>query len=166
MLTISLYVLFVSQQCSKSLCVIFLMCFYFSFNIYYWTKITSPRFINSNICLYWLTNINFIVSFTNYKQRTCLIIKIFNNRTSKMPGIILNSHNRLCFFFYFSVGGLLFYSRYLCWLFAHSKSNTYCVVFLFCLSSSCVLCPQCCQFLWIVHFWLPLRYSLAFIYFG
>ena len=23
---------------------------------------------------------------------------------------------------------------------------------------------QCCQFLWIVHFWLPLRYSLTFIY--
>jgi hypothetical protein len=32
------------------------------------------------------------------------------------------------------------------------------------LSSSCVLCTRCCQFLWIVHFWLPLRYSLTFIY--
>ncbi len=30
-----------------------------------------------------------------------------------------------------------------------------CCVFLFCLSSSCVLCTQCCQFLWIVHSWLP-----------
>ena len=29
--------------------------------------------------------------------------------------------------------------------------NAYCVVFLFCLSSW-VLCTQCCQFLWIVHF--------------
>jgi hypothetical protein len=36
-------------------------------------------------------------------------------------------------------------------------SNTYCVVFLFCFSSSC------CQFLRIVHFWLFLRYSLKFI---
>ena len=53
-------------------------------------------------------------------------------------------------------------------------SNTYCVVFLFCFSSSCVsyvasfsglsmfdcpfvLCILCCQFLWIVHVWLPLR---------
>jgi len=26
-----------------------------------------------------------------------------------------------------------------------------------------VLCILCCQFLWIVHFWLPLRYSLTFI---
>ena len=26
-----------------------------------------------------------------------------------------------------------------------------------------VLCTLCCQFLWIVHIWLPLRYSLAFI---
>ena len=24
-----------------------------------------------------------------------------------------------------------------------------------------VLCTRCCQFLWIVRFWLPLRYSLA-----
>jgi hypothetical protein len=39
-------------------------------------------------------------------------------------------------------------------------SNTYCVVFLFFKASSCVLC---CQFLWIVHFWLPLRYSLTLI---
>jgi hypothetical protein len=28
---------------------------------------------------------------------------------------------------------------------------------------SCVLCTLCCQFLWIVHFWLPLRYSLTCI---
>ena len=38
-----------------------------------------------------------------------------------------------------------------------------CYVFLLCLSSSCVLCTQCCQFLWIVHSWLPLRFSLTFI---
>jgi hypothetical protein len=28
---------------------------------------------------------------------------------------------------------------------------------------SCVLCTLCCQFLWIVHLWLPLWYSLTFI---
>ena len=27
-----------------------------------------------------------------------------------------------------------------------------------------ILCTQCCQFLWIVYFWLPLRYSVTFIY--
>ena len=26
-----------------------------------------------------------------------------------------------------------------------------------------VFCALCCQFLWIAHFWLPLRYSLTFI---
>jgi len=26
-----------------------------------------------------------------------------------------------------------------------------------------VLCTLCCQFLWTIHFWLPLRYSLTFI---
>jgi len=31
--------------------------------------------------------------------------------------------------------------------------------FLLCLSSSCVLCFQCCQCLWIVHFLLPGRFS-------
>ena len=40
-------------------------------------------------------------------------------------------------------------------------SNTYCVVFLFCVPLSCTLC---CQFLWIVHSWLPLRYSPTFMY--
>jgi hypothetical protein len=35
---------------------------------------------------------------------------------------------------------------------------------LFCLSLSCVLCTQCCQFLWIVHSWLPLRFSLTLVY--
>jgi hypothetical protein len=36
-----------------------------------------------------------------------------------------------------------------------------CCVFVFCFFF--VLCTLCCQFLWIVHFWLPLRYSLMFI---
>ena len=36
-------------------------------------------------------------------------------------------------------------------------SNTYCVVLCFCLFVF-ILCTLCCQFLWIVHFWLPLRY--------
>jgi hypothetical protein len=32
-----------------------------------------------------------------------------------------------------------------------------------CLSSSCVLCTQYCQFLWIVQLWLPLLFPLTFI---
>jgi len=31
------------------------------------------------------------------------------------------------------------------------------------ISLCCVLSTLCCQFLWIVHFWLPLRYSLTFL---
>ena len=34
----------------------------------------------------------------------------------------------------------------------------YCVVFVL-----FILCVQCCQFLWTVHSWLPLRFSLTFI---
>ena len=37
-------------------------------------------------------------------------------------------------------------------------SNTCCIVFYF-----FVLCAMCCQFLWIVHVWLPLRCFLTFI---
>ena len=43
---------------------------------------------------------------------------------------------------------------YICCVCIHIMlSNTYCVVFLFCLSSLCVSCTQCCQFLLFVHFW-------------
>ena len=28
---------------------------------------------------------------------------------------------------------------------------------------SCVLCTLCFQFLWVVHFWIPIRYFLTFI---
>ena len=35
--------------------------------------------------------------------------------------------------------------------------------FLFCLSPSCVLCTQCCEYLWIVHSRLPLHFSVTFI---
>jgi hypothetical protein len=38
-------------------------------------------------------------------------------------------------------------------------------VYSFYLPSSWVLCTQCCQYLWIVHSWLPLRFSLTFICF-
>jgi hypothetical protein len=34
----------------------------------------------------------------------------------------------------------------------------------FVLSSSCVLCAQCCQCLWSLNSWLPLWFSLTFIY--
>ena len=87
------------------------------------------------------------------------------------------------------VGGLMSHLRYLCLCLCILMSKAYCVVFVFfvlCLAYpilpvslncsflitpsvfsnvylSCVLCTQCCQFLWNVHSWLPLLYSLAFI---
>ena len=53
------------------------------------------------------------------------------------------------------------YLRYLC-LFAYSgvQHILWWVFYWFFF----VLCTQCCQYLWIVHFWLPLWYSLTFIY--
>jgi hypothetical protein len=37
------------------------------------------------------------------------------------------------------------------------------LVFFLCLSSSCILCTQCCQCLLIIRSWLALRFSLTFI---
>jgi hypothetical protein len=53
------------------------------------------------------------------------------------------------------VGELMSCLRYLC-LFAHSSvQHTLCYVL--------VLCTICCQFLWIVRFWLPRQCSVTFI---
>ena len=59
------------------------------------------------------------------------------------------------------VGGHMSYLRYLCLLACSGvRQIYYCVFLLFFF----VLCILCCQFLWMIHFWLPLRYSLTFIY--
>jgi len=57
------------------------------------------------------------------------------------------------------VGGRISSLRWLC-LFAYSgvKHILHCVFVLFFF----VLCALCCQYLWIVHFLLSLRYSLTF----
>ena len=60
-------------------------------------------------------------------------------------------------------GSYLIYAICVCFHIVVYMSNTYFTVFLFCFSSSCV--PYCCQFLSIVHFLWPLRYSLMFIYY-
>ena len=53
------------------------------------------------------------------------------------------------------------YLRYLC-LFTHSGvQHILCCVFVLFVF---VLCTLCCQFLWIVYFWLLLRYSLMFMH--
>ena len=55
------------------------------------------------------------------------------------------------------VGGFMSYLHYLCLLvYSSVKHILCCVLFFF------VLCTLCCKFLWIVHFWLPLWYSLTF----
>jgi hypothetical protein len=42
------------------------------------------------------------------------------------------------------------------------SSPVFCVIVVS-LSSSCVLHADCCQCLWIVHYWLPYRFSLTFM---
>jgi hypothetical protein len=62
---------------------------------------------------------------------------------------------RLCLELY--VGGLMSFIYVMCVCLHIVVSNTYCLVYFF------VLWTLCCQFFWIVRFWLPLRYSLTFI---
>jgi hypothetical protein len=48
----------------------------------------------------------------------------------------------------------------------HIFSFLCCMCFIlcwFCLSSSCVLCTQYCQFLWIVYSWFPHRFPITFL---
>jgi hypothetical protein len=60
------------------------------------------------------------------------------------------------------VSSILSYLRYLC-LFAYSGvPHILCCVFVLFVF---VLCILCYRFLWIVHFWLPLPYSLKFLNF-
>ena len=59
------------------------------------------------------------------------------------------------------VAGLMPCLRYLCLLACSGVKNILCCVFALFFF---VLCILCCQFLWIVHFVLPLRCSLKFIW--
>ena len=53
------------------------------------------------------------------------------------------------------------YLYYFCLFVYSGVQHIVCCVFVLFLF---VLCTQCCQFLWIVHFLLPLQYSLTFIF--
>ena len=84
---------------------------------------------------------------------TCLYIWITLQASYKKPELLITLHKHLYVHPLFLRGSML-----LIFL-------VFCVVLVFFVSSSCVLCNQCCQCLWIVHFWLLLRFSLTFIYF-
>ena len=51
--------------------------------------------------------------------------------------------------------------RYLCLFSYAGVQHTFCCVFVLFFFA---LCTLCCHFLWIVHFWLPLQYSLTFMF--
>ena len=59
-----------------------------------------------------------------------------------------------------SVGGFMSCLRCLCFFMHSGVQHILCCVFVLFFF---VLCTLCFKFLWIVNFWLPLRYSLTFI---
>ena len=80
----------------------------------------------------------------------------FNDPTQPEPSSVCWSgpiQTASSYFYLLIVGGLMSYLRSL-WLLAYrGVQRMLCCVFVF---SSVVFCTLCCQFLWIVHFWLPL----------
>jgi len=115
-------------------------------------------------------------------------VTIYNKRNHspiKLNGFILFRENETLFrlnelFFFFSQIMTAFN-----WLFRMSANGLHaslyegsCLIYVICVCFAythivlcfCfvffVLCTLLCQFLWIVHFWLPLRYSLRFFLFG
>ena len=86
----------------------------------------------------------------------CIAKFVFINNISSVGPIYSSVRLYLQLF----VGGCMSYLRYFC-LFAYSGvQHILCCVFV---SFFFILCTLCCQILWIVLFWLPLRYSLTFI---
>ena len=88
--------------------------------------------------------------------------------SSSLPPVVraewCPTHNMLCCFVWFVfvlclVYPILSVSLVCPLLIAPSVFSN---VYLFGLSSSSVLCTQCCQFLWFVHSCLPLRIVLTF----
>ena len=62
------------------------------------------------------------------------------------------------------VGGLISYLRYVCLLTYSSVQHTLCCAFVLICLRLVAGVPNGVKFHWIVYFWLPLRYSLTFIY--
>jgi hypothetical protein len=73
-------------------------------------------------------------------------IKLSNNKSISIKAFVAYNFRRARVFFYV-----------ICVCLRNVVSNTYGFVVFF------TLCTLCCQLAWIVHFWLPLRYSLTFI---
>ena len=95
------------------------------------------------------------------QTRGCLLFMSLRSQFSVVIFVTISSYKRYSVRLYVQlfVGGRISYLRYSC-LFAYSGLQYIqcCVFVLFFF----VLCTPCCQFLWNVHFWSTLRYSLAF----
>ena len=112
-----------------------------------WNSIYIDKYMLSDKLCFWL-QIKKILDFRHYWRILFYFWNIW---------LIIVCVVQLCVFAFWVSS----YLRHLC-LLAHSGVQRIlcCVFALFFL----VLCAMCCQFLWIVHFWLPLQYSLTFIY--
>ena len=73
--------------------------------------------------------------------------------------ITMSAYKR-CLYPQLFVGGRMPSLRYLCLLVHSGLQHILC----FCFVCLRLVCPLCCQCLWIVHFWLPFRYYLTFLY--
>jgi hypothetical protein len=114
------------------------------FRIYFWIKIAPefiPGFLVGSVLLIFLVFL--MVSYYVSLRSVLWCPLLFPHKT--MFGSSLPPGSCLIYVLFVDSG----VQHIFCYVF---------VLFFF------VLCTLCCQFLWIVHFWLPLRYSLTFIY--
>jgi len=141
-------------------------------NYYMITTTTSPYI---NVWLYIKLNINTVTfliynlitsSFQRVLYKHIIVLSFYVSLRSEFSivmSVTISAYKRCSVRLHLQlyIWGLIYV---ICVCLRIVVSNTYCVVFLLCLSSSCVLCTLFCQFLWIVHYWLPIRFSLTFIY--
>ena len=108
---------------------------------------------------------------------TELIPLLVDNKALKVPSTetftwfirciyyLKNTFIKTCkymYYFWLFVRGFISCLCYLCLLVCGGIQHILCcafVLFFF------VLCDQCDQFLWIVHFWFPFRYSLTILHY-
>ena len=121
------------------------------------------------IDLYTVVNKWFKKKKTNMSLKQSPSISVFRFcRWYYLPPVVCRRAHVLFMLFVFVplylqlfVGGLMSYLCYMCFFAyrgVHHILRSVFVLFVF------VLCILCCPFLWILHVWLPLRYSLTFLF--
>ena len=106
------------------------------------------------------THDHHFILFTKFIILSIQVFILFCVFTFRVPFCDVRCDSHIKTMFGSFVWGLMFYLHYLCLFSYNGVQHILCFVFALFFF---VLCNLCCQFFWIVHFPLSLRYSLTFI---